>query len=157
MPNGEFSPSMNGCLSSATPSPSASRSSVMRFADGTAAPAYDREEEWRPWVVAPLDEAQARESIRELLNRPNRPTAIFTGFDATAELIFLSLMRNGVSVPAAMSVVNFLSSSAAGIPFPIIATRPTAEPSQTRGSESASRGSARAGQSWPVTLSSPPT
>jgi DNA-binding LacI/PurR family transcriptional regulator len=52
-------------------------------------------------------ETVADESIRELLNRPNRPTAIFTGFDATAELIFLSLMRNGVSVPAAMSVVSF--------------------------------------------------
>ena len=38
MPNGEFSPVMNGVFSSATPSPSASRSSVMRLADGTPAP-----------------------------------------------------------------------------------------------------------------------
>ncbi len=39
MPNGEWSPSTKGCLSSATPSPSASRNSVMRFAEGTFAPA----------------------------------------------------------------------------------------------------------------------
>ena len=39
MPNGEFSPVRKTVLISATPSPSASRSSVMRFALGTPAPA----------------------------------------------------------------------------------------------------------------------
>src|SRR5262245_47322654 len=39
MPNGELSPSRNGARVSATPSPSLSRSSVMRFALGTAEPA----------------------------------------------------------------------------------------------------------------------
>ena len=36
-----------------------------------------------------------------------RPTAIFTGFDAVAELIYLLLLRRGVSVPGDMSVVSF--------------------------------------------------
>jgi len=36
-----------------------------------------------------------------------RPTAIFTGFDAVAELIYLLLMRRGVSVPDDMSLVSF--------------------------------------------------
>ena len=35
------------------------------------------------------------------------PTAIFTGFDAVAELIYLQLMRHGVSVPDDMSLVSF--------------------------------------------------
>ena len=39
MPNGEFSPSRNTLLVSATPSPSASRNSVMRLALGVSAPA----------------------------------------------------------------------------------------------------------------------
>src|SRR5215475_13583399 len=39
MPNGEFNPSRNTVLVSATPSPSASRSRVMRLALGTPAPA----------------------------------------------------------------------------------------------------------------------
>ena len=38
MPKGEFSPVRNGVLTSATPSPSASRSRVMRFADAPPAP-----------------------------------------------------------------------------------------------------------------------
>ena len=39
MPKGEFSPFRNTLLVSATPSPSASRSSMMRFGLGTPAPA----------------------------------------------------------------------------------------------------------------------
>src|SRR6185295_1440513 len=39
MPNGELRPVMNSLLTSATPSPLASRSSVMRFAEGTTDPA----------------------------------------------------------------------------------------------------------------------
>jgi len=40
MPNGELSPVRNADLVSATPSPSASRSSVIRFALGTSAPTH---------------------------------------------------------------------------------------------------------------------
>ena len=49
------------------------------------------------------------DAIVKLINRPadQRPTAIFTGFDATAELIFLQLMRHGLSVPDDMSLVSF--------------------------------------------------
>jgi GntR family transcriptional regulator, arabinose operon transcriptional repressor len=36
-----------------------------------------------------------------------RPTALFTGFDATGELMYLQLMRRGVSVPADVSIVSF--------------------------------------------------
>lgn len=37
----------------------------------------------------------------------SRPTAIFTGFDDVAELIYLQLMRRGVSVPGDISLVSF--------------------------------------------------
>ena len=49
------------------------------------------------------------DAIVKLINRPpeKRPTAIFTGFDATAELIFLQLMRHGLSVPDDISLVSF--------------------------------------------------
>ena len=49
------------------------------------------------------------DAIVKLIKRPegDRPTAIFTGFDATAELIFLQLMRHGLSVPDDMSLVSF--------------------------------------------------
>ena len=48
-------------------------------------------------------------ALTELMSRPvgERPTAIFTGFDAVAELIYLQLMRHGVSVPDDMSLVSF--------------------------------------------------
>jgi GntR family transcriptional regulator, arabinose operon transcriptional repressor len=44
-----------------------------------------------------------------LTSRPasGRPTAIFTGFDAVAELIYLQLMRRGFSVPGDISLVSF--------------------------------------------------
>ena len=49
------------------------------------------------------------QAIGGLIDRPadRRPTAIFTGFDATAELIFLHLMRRGVSVPGDVSLISF--------------------------------------------------
>src|SRR5688572_14987551 len=50
MPNGEFNPVRNAVLSSATPSPFASRSSVMRLAEGTAAPALA----WNFFMALPL-------------------------------------------------------------------------------------------------------
>ena len=40
MPNGDSRPSRNNVLTSAVPSPSTSRSSVMRFALGVPAPAF---------------------------------------------------------------------------------------------------------------------
>lgn len=40
---------------------------IRRTPAGTAAPAYDREEEWRPWVVAPLDETQGPVSPSALM------------------------------------------------------------------------------------------
>lgn len=46
-------------------------------------------------------------AIGRLIEQPDRPTAIFTGFDGTAELIFLQLMRRGVSVPDEVSLVSF--------------------------------------------------
>ena len=49
------------------------------------------------------------DAVGRLIALPSdkRPTAIFTGFDATAELIFLQLMRHGVTVPDDMSLVSF--------------------------------------------------
>jgi DNA-binding LacI/PurR family transcriptional regulator len=48
-------------------------------------------------------------SLGKLLDMPagERPTAIFTGFDQTAELIFLQLMRRGVLVPVDISLISF--------------------------------------------------
>ena len=48
-------------------------------------------------------------AVQKLLDLPvaERPTALFTGFDATAELIYLQLMRRGVSVPGDISLVSF--------------------------------------------------
>jgi uncharacterized protein len=40
---------------------------IRRVPEGMAAPAYDREEEWRPWVVAPLDETQGPVSPSDLM------------------------------------------------------------------------------------------
>lgn len=48
-------------------------------------------------------------ALGELTSRPasERPTAIFTGFDGVAELIYLQLMRRGLSVPGDISLVSF--------------------------------------------------
>lgn len=48
-------------------------------------------------------------ALGKLIAEPptTRPTAIFTGFDAVAELIYLQLMRRGASVPDTMSLVSF--------------------------------------------------
>lgn len=40
---------------------------IRRLPDGTTAPAFNREEEWRPWVVAPLDMAQGPVSPSDLM------------------------------------------------------------------------------------------
>jgi GntR family transcriptional regulator of arabinose operon len=54
-------------------------------------------------------ERAMEQSIGALLARPagERPTAIFAGFDATAELIYLQLVRKGISVPGDVSLVSF--------------------------------------------------
>jgi GntR family transcriptional regulator, arabinose operon transcriptional repressor len=52
-------------------------------------------------------ERVADEAIRKLVEGPGRPTVIFTGFDNTAELIFLLLVRHGLSVPRDMSLISF--------------------------------------------------
>lgn len=52
-------------------------------------------------------ERMADETIRKVIESPRKPTAIFTGFDSTAELLFLLLVRHGVSVPKDMSLISF--------------------------------------------------
>jgi DNA-binding LacI/PurR family transcriptional regulator len=54
-------------------------------------------------------EKRLDETLAGLMNRPKdeRPTAIFTGFDGVAEAIYLHLMRMGVEVPGAVSLVSF--------------------------------------------------
>lgn len=54
-------------------------------------------------------ERQMDESLGRLVEMPigERPTAIVTVFDQTAELIFLQLMRRGVMVPVDMSLLSF--------------------------------------------------
>jgi DNA-binding LacI/PurR family transcriptional regulator len=48
-------------------------------------------------------------AVGDLAARPpgERPTTIFTGFDRVAELIYLQLMRRGMSVPDDMSLLSF--------------------------------------------------
>jgi DNA-binding LacI/PurR family transcriptional regulator len=54
-------------------------------------------------------ERQMDAALGELMNgaATERPTAIFTGFDAVAELIYLLLMRRGLAVPDDVSLVSF--------------------------------------------------
>ncbi|HZZ42479.1 MAG TPA: GntR family transcriptional regulator [Tepidisphaeraceae bacterium] len=61
---------------------------------------YANHEEYERQVDAALGGLIARSSSK-------RATAIFTGFDAVAELIYLQLIRRGVAVPEDMSIVSF--------------------------------------------------
>jgi DNA-binding LacI/PurR family transcriptional regulator len=47
------------------------------------------------------------ENLEQILNAPNRPTAIFCAFDSDAELIYLLLNNHGLKVPEEMSLVGF--------------------------------------------------
>ena len=40
---------------------------IRRLPDGSTPPAFNREEEWRPWVVAPLDAALGPVSPSDLM------------------------------------------------------------------------------------------
>jgi len=52
------------------------------------------------------EEGVAR-ALQEMLDRPDRPTAIFTSFDAEAELLYLLLTQLGLRVPEDISLVGF--------------------------------------------------
>jgi DNA-binding LacI/PurR family transcriptional regulator len=53
-------------------------------------------------------------AIGGLMGLDDRPTALFATFDDVAELIFLQLMRRGVSVPRDVSLVSFGGASRLG-------------------------------------------
>ena len=46
-------------------------------------------------------------NLEELLNSPDRPTAIFCAFDSVAEMAYLWLQQFGVKVPEEMSLIGF--------------------------------------------------
>ncbi|HKI70471.1 MAG TPA: substrate-binding domain-containing protein, partial [Verrucomicrobiae bacterium] len=46
-------------------------------------------------------------NLKELLNSPNRPTAIFCTFDSVAEMAYLWLNQLGIKVPEEISLVGF--------------------------------------------------
>jgi len=52
--------------------------------------------------------------LPQLLSLPQRPTAIFAGFDTLAEHIYLAAQRLGVQVPEELSIVYFGSASREG-------------------------------------------
>jgi GntR family transcriptional regulator, arabinose operon transcriptional repressor len=45
--------------------------------------------------------------LPRLLSQPNRPTAIFAGFDSVAEHVYLAAQRLGLRIPADLSIVCF--------------------------------------------------
>ncbi len=59
-------------------------------------------------------EQRVDDAVARLIALPDRPTALFATFDDVAELIFLQLMRRGVSVPRDVSLVSFGGASRAG-------------------------------------------
>ncbi len=46
-------------------------------------------------------------ALQQMFAKPDRPTAIFTGYDPTAEMIYLHLQRLGLRVPEDISLVGF--------------------------------------------------
>lgn len=58
-------------------------------------------------LVNPLEhEAEIAAALEKMLNRPDRPTAIFASFDTLAELIYLLLGRFGLRVPEDISIIG---------------------------------------------------
>lgn len=59
-------------------------------------------------------ERRMNEAITKLMDEGTRPSAIFATFDDVAELIFLQLMRHGISVPRDVSLLSFGGASRLG-------------------------------------------
>ncbi len=55
----------------------------------------------------PAEEKAMGKALSEMLGRPDRPTAIVTGFDSTAESIYLLCQRIGIRIPEDISLVSF--------------------------------------------------
>jgi DNA-binding LacI/PurR family transcriptional regulator len=57
------------------------------------------------WLNTRLDATQ--EGVQKLLNRPNRPTAIFDGSGDVAPLVYRAVQQLGLRIPEDVSVVSF--------------------------------------------------
>jgi DNA-binding LacI/PurR family transcriptional regulator len=57
------------------------------------------------WLNMRLDATQ--DGVNELLNRPNRPTAIFDGSGDVAPLIYRAVQQLGLRIPEDVSIVSF--------------------------------------------------
>jgi DNA-binding LacI/PurR family transcriptional regulator len=58
-------------------------------------------------LLDPVDhESTIASALEQMLNRPDRPTAIFASFDSLAELIYLLAERFGLRVPDDISIVG---------------------------------------------------
>jgi DNA-binding LacI/PurR family transcriptional regulator len=57
------------------------------------------------WINSRLEATQ--EGVCQLLNRPDRPTAIFDGSGDVAPLIYRAVQQFGLRIPADVSVVSF--------------------------------------------------
>lgn len=76
-------------------------------------------------VIPPQDCSRHREkvgkAIVEMLTRPDRPTALFVSFDRLAVMVYLEAVRQGVRVPADLSIVSFGGNRLAGSYAPHLA------------------------------------
>lgn len=54
-----------------------------------------------------LYEQYLEQRMQQLLSGPDRPTAVFVSFDATAEMVYLIAQRMGLQVPRDLSIVSF--------------------------------------------------
>ncbi|WP_129794152.1 LacI family DNA-binding transcriptional regulator [Sphingosinicella sp. CPCC 101087] len=94
-----------------------------------------REQGWRAALAAAGLDAEAapreqgfntapsgREAAHRLLERPDRPTAIFAGNDDMAAGVILAAHECGVAVPSELSVAGFDDTELAGIVWPTLTT-----------------------------------
>jgi LacI family transcriptional regulator len=70
-----------------------------------------------PWAdLSALDEydRHLESKLPQLLAQPDRPTAIFAGFDCVAEHIYLAAQRMGVDIPGDLSLVSIVGAHRKG-------------------------------------------
>ncbi|BEL05277.1 LacI family DNA-binding transcriptional regulator [Actinoplanes sichuanensis] len=73
-------------------------------------------------LPAPLTEEGGHTAARELLARPNPPTAVFTGNDLQAVGVYRAARELGLRIPADLSVVGFDDLPIAGMLEPALTT-----------------------------------
>jgi len=75
-----------------------------------------------PLVRVPFDRPGGRDAARRLLDRPDRPTAVFASSDAQAFGLLHGLTSAGVRVPEDVAVVGWDDISMASFTHPTLTT-----------------------------------